>query len=247
MKRAAICVFIFFAASAAAMATIQYDTNLASPNNSNYPGWYDGTGNPNGGFTVDTENGIELGLRVKLRQDPNVIDSPTDLYYVPVGPQPSSPTHAAWNYEFSIDLRPGGLGTLTLNDISASLTITDVTTGATATVNALSYFGDNSGYGPGGKDTAQGTDWGSQNSENPIFASFPLAADYNENAVRLYRFDLTVTQNGGGLLASDTIFAQTETPEPSAWVLTLGGLGFLMRRRIISSLEMWSRDARRDP
>jgi hypothetical protein len=216
------------------MATIQYDVNLSSPNNMGAPGWYDGSGNPNGGFAVDTENGVEVGLRVKLRQDPNVIDSVTGVYDVPIGPQLTSPSHAAWNYEFSIDLRPGGVGTLTLADITATLTITDVTTGATATVDALSYFGDNSGYGSGGKDTpATGTDWGSQNSENPIFASFPLAADYDENAVRLYEFDLVVKQ-GTNVLASDTIYAQTVAPEPGSALLFAGGLALIMvivRRR----------------
>ena len=212
------------------MATIQYDTNLLSPNNSSGPGWYDGSGNPNGGFTVDTENGIEVGLRVKLRQDPNVIDTPTDVYLVPVGAQLSSPSHAAWNYEFSIDLRPGGVGTLTLSDITASLTITDVTTGATATVDALGYFGDNSGYGTGGKVTpATGAEWGSQNSENPIFGSFPLAADYDENAVRLYQFDLTVSE-GATLLASDTVFAQTVAPEPGPLALVAIGLALMLAR-----------------
>jgi len=44
-----------------------FDGSLASPSAAAFPGWYNGTGNPNGGFTIDLENGIELGLRVKLR------------------------------------------------------------------------------------------------------------------------------------------------------------------------------------
>jgi hypothetical protein len=217
--------------AAAAMASTQFNAILASPNNSAAPGWYDGSGNPNGGFTVDTENGIEIGLRIKLRQDPNVISSPDDIYDVPIGPQPSSPTHAIWNYEFSIDLEPLGVGSLTLADITASLVITDVTTSVTsASINPLTYWNDDSGFGSTGKTTPESTtQWGVQQSENPIFADFPLAADYNENAVRLYQFTLTVTQNSNGaLLGSDTVFAQTVAPEPSTFLFIGVGLALLI-------------------
>jgi hypothetical protein len=216
---------------AVATASTQFNAVLASPNNAAAPGWYDGSGNPNGGFTVDTENGIEIGLRIKLRQDPNVISSATNIYDVPIGPQVSSPTHAAWNYEFSIDLEPLGIGTLTLNDITASLVVTDVTTSVTsASINPLTYWTDDSGFGSGGKTTPQtGAQWGVQQSENPIFADFPLGADYNENAVRLYQFTLTVTQNSNGnVLGSDTVFAQTVAPEPSTFLFMGLGLGLLM-------------------
>jgi hypothetical protein len=217
--------------AAAATASTQFSAFLLSPNASAAPGWYDGSGNPNGGFTVDSENGIEIGLRIKLRQDPNVINSPTDIYNVPIGPQISSPTHAAWNYEFSIDLRPLGVGSLTLNDITAALVITDVTTSVTsASINPLTYWGDDTGFGSGGKTTPESAaQWGVQQSENPIFADFPLAADYNENAVRLYQFTLTVTKTSdGSLLGSDTVFAQTVAPEPGTFLFIGVGLGLLM-------------------
>lgn len=207
-----------------AMAGVSYDASLASP------GWYNGTGNPNGGFTVDTENGVEVGLRAKLRQSPSVIDSPSNVYLVPAGPQPSSPTHAAWNYEFSINLSGAGL---TLNDIAAktTLTITDLTTSATATVNPLTYWGDNSGYGTSGKDQpAVGTDFGVQNSENAAFLDFPLAGSYNEFAPDTYQFTLNVVNNAGATLASDTIDVSV-APLPSsllAGLALLGGLGIVV-------------------
>lgn len=210
-----------------AQASTLFDANLASPNASAFPGWYDGTGNPNGGFTVDSQNGIELGLRVKLRQDPNVIDSPTDIYAVPAGPQPSSLSHAAWNYEFSIDLEPNGVGTLTLADISASLTITDVTTGATATINPLTYWNDDAGFGSSGKTSPESAaQWGAQNSENPIFGDFPLAADYNEGAARTYLFTLVVTNIHTTAILGSDVMQVNVTPEPA----TIGmiGLGIAM-------------------
>ena len=223
------------AGASAAYGTVTYDQDLVSPDNTNSPGWYDGTGNPNGGFTVDNENGIELGLRAKLRQSPTVIDSPTDLYVVPAGQQPSSPGHAAWNYEFSIDLAPLGVSSgYTLGDIanSTSLTITNVTTSATATVNPLTYWGDDSGFGITGKTTPENaTEWGAQQSENPMFADFPLAAGYDPNAPDLYRFDLTIDNpTGPGVLASDTMFVSV--PEPASFSLIgVGALALLKRRR----------------
>ena len=73
--------------SGAMADNVSYDQSLTGP------GWYNGTSpNPNGGFTVDTEsNGIEVGLRAKLRQNPNVINSSTNVYQVPAGSEPGVP------------------------------------------------------------------------------------------------------------------------------------------------------------
>jgi hypothetical protein len=224
-------------AVSAANAAITYEANLVSPNNSGEIGWYDGTGNPNGGFTVDTENGIELGLRAKLRQSPNVINTPTDVYTVPAGLQVGSPTHAAWNYEFSIDLAPLGVSSgLNLGDIAGftTLTITDVTTGTTNTVNPLNYWADDSGFGPTVTTPESTGQWGAQNSENPLFSDFPLDSmsySFNPYAEHTYEFELNVANPaGGGLLASDTIFVNV--PEPtSIAMLGIGALTLLRRSR----------------
>src|SRR4051794_29044762 len=84
-----------------------FDTTLASPdtnaaNTGNNQSWYNGTGNPQGGWTVGTGNGIEVGLRAKYRGVNAVIDRPTDDYYVLPG-SGANPALALWNYEFSID------------------------------------------------------------------------------------------------------------------------------------------------
>ena len=166
-----------------------------------------------------------------------MIDSSSNLYDLPAGPQVSSPSHAAWNYEFSIDLDPNGVGTLTMAGIDASLTITDLTTSATATIDPLTYFPDNSAFGPSGKESPQqSTDWGAQNSENPKFASFPLASGYNENAPDLYQFTLTVTNAAHtSTLATDTIMAQVVTPEPaSLGLIALGAAALILRRKAYS-------------
>jgi hypothetical protein len=192
-----------------AKATLAFDANLAAP------GVYYGTGNPNGGFTVDSENGIEIGLRAKLDQiNGSVIDSPTDVYLVPAGFAPGSATHSSWNYDFSINLSPGGVSSgLTLSDITASMTITDIGTGQSLTFDPLAI-----------SDDAHSGTTGAQNSENPLFGGFgagALAADYNVNAIDTYQFVLTVS-SGGTQIGSDTITVDT-VPEPSRIALMLGG------------------------
>ncbi len=154
-----------------------------------------------------------------------MIDSPNNVYDVPAGPQLSSPSHAAWNYEFSIHLRPGGIGTLTLSDIIATLTVTDPN-GHTAQVDPLTHWADDSHYGSLGQDKpADPTVWGAQNSENPIFADFPLAAFYNMNTTGNYTFTLDVTDKSSNLLASDTIVVDVHaTPAPA----TMWGGGLMM-------------------
>src|SRR5690348_3893189 len=104
------------AGSMQAQATTTFDQTLALPATGAAESWYNGSGNPQGGFTVATDNGIELGLRAKLRQSPNVIHTSNNVYTVQTGLQ--DPGHALWNYEFSIDLGPNG-GNLTFGKITA--------------------------------------------------------------------------------------------------------------------------------
>jgi hypothetical protein len=69
-----------------------------------------GSGNANGGFTVDQSNGVELGLRGKLRhnasgQPENTFNSNGDGTYsftAGVAPTQSFPT-AVWSFEWSIN------------------------------------------------------------------------------------------------------------------------------------------------
>jgi hypothetical protein len=223
-------------------SSVSFDQNLVSPNSTTTTNpIYFGTGNPNGGFTVDNESGIELGLRAKYRQNGSVIDSSTNLYNVVSGPETlatsggvgAAPTRAAWNYEFSIDLQPKGVGSLTLADITANttITVTDLTTSTTLlTGNLFGFFTDSTTFGAGGATSHNGTtstaagatsDWGAQNSESPSFLP-----GFNMNAPDLYQVTVNVVNSGGTTLASDTINVQV-APLPSAATMGLGMLALL--------------------
>src|ERR1700722_10624472 len=134
-------------ASFPAKATVVDNTSLASP-----PGVYFGTGNANSNFTVDNDAGIELGLSAITRFVGPIVPTPTtsNIYDVPLGPT-TVPGHtgAAWGFDFSINLHPPGGSSLTLGDIGALLTLTDVVNGTTGSFNPLG-IPDNSQFGPSG-------------------------------------------------------------------------------------------------
>jgi hypothetical protein len=227
LKRALAAIAAVGAATlgaAGAGAVTTFDTSLALPATGAPLGWYNGTGNPQGGFTVVTDNGIELGLRAKLRQSPLVIDTPNNVYQVPTGDQ--NPGHALWNYEFSVDLGPNG-NNLTFSNVSITLTVAK--NGGPA--QNFTMPPDNSFWGPLGKnDPTIANDWGTQNSENPEFANFPIPG-FNSSEVADYTFTLSVFDLNEKLLASDTIEVET-VPEPSTLSLAAMGLvGFLAARR----------------
>lgn len=82
-----------------------------------FPGVIFGSGNANGGFTVDRANNIELGLRAKVRFDEaddlpkNIFNSNGDgTFSHAAGAPASNPTRARWNFEFSINSYLDGTG-----------------------------------------------------------------------------------------------------------------------------------------
>lgn len=95
----------------AAAALLHTSSQAVTSYNQNVTGnWINGSGNINGAFTVDRSNGIELGLRAKVRYDlvnnqpQNVFNSGGDgTYSMPVGAPPSNLDRARWNFEWSIN------------------------------------------------------------------------------------------------------------------------------------------------
>ncbi|MBR0835797.1 PEP-CTERM sorting domain-containing protein [Bradyrhizobium manausense] len=194
-----------FAGLNSASAAVVNDTNLTA-------GWHNGTGTVDGHFTVDQENGVELGLRAAIR----FIGPITPSGNVYVAPQSTiGSTLALWNFEYSYD--PGAnAGTTT------KLSITDNHGGSFLNFD-LGLIPDNAHAG-----TA------SQNSENIGFFPFSLGG-FDPTAAAIYSIDLTTTDSNGARLASVDIQVNVgAVPEPSTWammILGFCGLGFMGYRR----------------
>jgi hypothetical protein len=230
-------VAIALSALSARADVVAYDASLASP------GVYFGTGNSNSGFTVDTANGIEVGLSA-INRFAGAINSPSSSYEVPLGNY--SGGGSAWGVDFSIDLQvPGGGSSLTLGSIDAVLSVTDVNTGFSHTyADFLPLIPDNTCYGPGGAAACGvSTQYGVQNSEPGSLLASLGDAGFNDSLSDTYDISLAVygcTSSSTcqtNLLASDSI--QVQAPEPGTLAIfgsALLGLGFLSRRRGIGTI-----------
>jgi|ERR1035438_9518066 hypothetical protein len=216
-------------------ATTTYDTSLTSPTgNPATPGCYNGTGCLNAGYTVSVEDGTELGLNAILRY---IGPAPEvgDAYSVPIGTRGG---YALWDYSYSIDTQPNGVGSATLSDYTYLLTLTDLTTSAIFSFDPLS-IPDDAVYGPGGHGYGVNlptTQWGAQNAEN---LSFPGVGIPGFNPYALDSYQVTLSEySGASLVNSDTIQVTATTPEPATFFLLCTGLigvGCVARKRLAFS------------
>lgn len=101
-----------------------------------------GSGNPDTGWTVDSDNGLTLALRAKNRENGSTANN-LGVYYEPVGYQAPQNNRARWNWEFSIN---SGTENLDAYDFYIAVD-TDPTVGVSQYIaDALLTFADNS-YG----------------------------------------------------------------------------------------------------
>jgi hypothetical protein len=242
MSAKGICTLLILALAVAlgtpaSATTTTYDVSLASPtSNPATPGCYNGTGCLNAGYTISMEDGTELGLNAVLRY---IGPAPEvgDAYTVPVGTRGG---YALWDYSYSIDTQPDGIGSATLSDYTYLLTLTDLTTSTTSSFDPLS-IPDDAVYGPSGHGygvNSPSTQWGAQNAEN---LSFPVVGipGFNPNATDSYQVTLA-EYSGGTLVNSDTIDVTATTPEPGTFFLFgagLIGLGFVGRKRWLAGFR----------
>lgn len=164
-------------AGTATAANIQFDQNVTS--NVIY-----GSGNTNGSFTTDRENGIELGLRGKLRynasgQPENTFNSNgngTYTFNAGVAPTQSSPT-AVWSFDWSINSDYLNTSGFDLNDFNYTL---GLDSDATQGTNFFSFDPIN-GVNPAFSVVAWDHSLGDNSTGQGLGVESTSAADYATN------------------------------------------------------------------
>jgi hypothetical protein len=211
-----------FGLSGTALAIPSYG-DIADP-----PGVYFGSGNVNGNWTIDTSNNIEVALRAKDRATLQTIDGFSGIYQADQGlcnPLCSGSPKAAWNYEFSVNVRADGTGTAQLSDFLVRMEV-DIDPSAAfnwVILDVLSNWPDTDfwdGTAARSASTPIAGEYGAQQSANPLF---PDSGFNFLPGAGLYGLRLSVSE-GVRSLASVTTQVQV-VPEPGS--LALMGLGLL--------------------
>lgn len=109
---------------------LQYDASVSlngpAPSNGNDQGIYYGSGNGNGGWTVDTQSNVELGLRAHVRwpTPANIFNSTGDgEYWFTDSSLIPPPNNSSWNVDFAINTRADGTGNQTFSGYSFKLLV----------------------------------------------------------------------------------------------------------------------------
>jgi hypothetical protein len=206
-----------------AHASTVYDTSLATP------GVYFGSGNSglNFGWTVNTVDGVELGLTTIHSYVGGLHPTANNIYNVPTGNSgPSHTNRAYWNFDFSVNLQGAGL---TIGDVTPTLTVQNLGNGTQVSGNPLLGFPDTQGYGTGGVDSPfAAADYAFQNSENLVFGQFaPLLFDENINDTYLITLDLSGPNGFIGSVNEIVVAGTGATPLPATLPLFASGAGIL--------------------
>lgn len=194
MKMKLVTTCALLGALAQSAFSLTFDGNTAA-------GVYYGSGNANGGWTIDNSNGIELGLRTHQRypNPANTFNSGGDGTYSwnDQNGYNGAENRSSWNYDFSIDVSST---TLALSNFIFQLWI-DSDAGAGQIWNVINpmLIPDNARpgvpYGPTDTSSAY-----AQNSEN-VRWPFVGIPGYDNTIAGTYDFALIAKDNTGDVLA----------------------------------------------
>mgnify|MGYP003648750669 CR=1 FL=1 len=235
--------------SASASAALIFDTDVTSD-------VIFGSGNANGSFTVDQANGIELGLRGKLRHNAagapeNTFNSNGDgTYSFDAGVAPTQPfPTAVWSFEWSINSSFDGTG----GDLDDYTYMLGLDTDPTAAVSLFAFdpinlayadhaIGDNSTGNGAGAEAADAAGYAALISSNNLaqnsWKPHWFIPGFDPTVDGTYDLSLTAFDLNGGLAASTSIqiivgAGATVVPEPETMALLLIGLlGLAARKKL---------------
>jgi hypothetical protein len=194
-----------------------FNQNLASP------GVYFGSGNANGSFAVDTQDGVELGLRSKVSNSLSPITPIGDIYKIPLGNK--------FNFDYSINPFVGG-SEVSLSGTTSLISITDI-------ANHRTFNFDPSAI-PDNAHNA-GALGGYQNSEKISFSFLDPLYNANQNDTFKIVDTLMGPAFGKGLSVTNTVVVGAgAVPEPAAWAMMFVGFAAIgstirLRRNVVAT------------
>lgn len=209
-----------------------------------------GSGNGNGGFTGETQNNIEVGLRGKQRYPAADIFNydGIDTYTFDTTVLTTNPSNrSVFNFEWSVNVNQDGTGSAVLSDFDHVFSY-DTDAGAGVTFATLDPFntpgffdhslGDNStlnGQGIESTSNAELTTNAGLYSVMQQSGNLGFGYSLDPDKPGSYAFNYSVYEKGtGALLSSSQITIVAAVPLPAGGLLlltALGGLGFARRRR----------------
>lgn len=214
-----------------------------------------GSGNANGSFTVDRDNGVELGLRGKLRHNAsgapeNTFNSNGDGTYsfaTGVAPTQSAPT-AVWSFEWSINTDYDDSTGYNLDDLTYSLGIdSDASQGTSFAsfdvINSAVFdhaIGDNSTGNGGGTSATSAASYATLISGNNVaqnsWKAHWFLAGFDPTVDGTYDFYLEAFDGATSLARTEMQIivgaGGASVPEPGMLLLlSMGLMGFGLRGR----------------
>lgn len=214
-----------------------------------------GSGNANGSFTVEREDGVEVGLRAKLRHNAvgapeNTFNSNGDGTYTfdaGVAPTQSADT-AVWSFEWSINSNYDGTSGHNLMDISYSLSMTSSTGVSMAAFDPINDVNPGAGavfwdhaIGTNATGNGDGTSAGTEAEYGTLIANNNIAQNswkphwvvpgFDPTAVGTYTFVLSASDLSGEIASTSITVNAVPEPTSASILMIAGGFGLVCRRR----------------